>query len=799
MDIKVDISKMILSSKCRVFVLDSFVKTAHGISKIDYLLTKVSEGIISNLDRLNLSGKETRFNLKIKGLELGIDCVIVKKDSLFEIVWVGLLGDAEIRQNDQRVVKLLNGLDTILFEINPVDKQSKIDYSKMYILTSIGDINMPNLDSIQQQIVEIEDKNVVVHGVAGSGKTNICIDKLIYVAGRNYGGKTLYTTYSRGLLNATRLRVTRFANELESFVDAYSNRNVIFRDGDHKRAVQNRFGLTLNDNDESKIVDKIKSIISYLKNKVEYVLVDDLYKRYIGGGKRFVGETYFVNTFVKSIKSHQVVSAIKKLSDYSYEVIFKEIYGIILGYYDLDSGSDILSLDKYIEIRRGSISSTDCASIHLVATEYLNHCRKNNLIDYNMACRELLGHLDCMEKYSLAIIDEVQDYTQVNLNLFKSLSLKCYCVGDALQMINPSYFSFGYLKNLLYEEDVVSVAELKYNYRNSQKIARIIDSLGEENVKLFGTHNFVLRGNGVGESVSTNTIFVNSDNMVEEIAKGKFDNFTIVVSDVKKKDKLRGVLKNQEILTVSEIKGLERDTVVLIDVLSDNVTKWNHLSKASINRKVADENSVYRYYFNLFYVGVSRAKQNLFVVERECVNALASVFKDNFDILDTPTAIERLGGIVSKLEYSQEEIVARIKEFVLQGQYDNAEFLLDKIADDYVRSQELRRIEINKTYVIDGKHRDAGIEFWQVGLMKEARDEFLLSGDKALIELIDACESKGSNGLSIDVVQYFPLISDNKVACKLILDILRQDSDRLKNSFKASINKFKQVKGGKNG
>ena len=41
MDIKVDISKMILSSKCRVFVLDSFVKIAHKISKIDYLLTKI--------------------------------------------------------------------------------------------------------------------------------------------------------------------------------------------------------------------------------------------------------------------------------------------------------------------------------------------------------------------------------------------------------------------------------------------------------------------------------------------------------------------------------------------------------------------------------------------------------------------------------------------------------------------------------------------------------------------------------------------------------------------------------------
>lgn len=36
-----------------------------------------------------------------------------------------------------------------------------------------------------------------------------------------------------------------------------------------------------------------------------------------------------------------------------------------------------------------------------------------------------------------------------------------FCVGDALQMINPSYFSFAYLKKLMYDEDLTSVAETK--------------------------------------------------------------------------------------------------------------------------------------------------------------------------------------------------------------------------------------------------------------------------------------------------------------------------------------------------
>ena len=70
--------------------------------------------------------------------------------------------------------------------------------------------------------------------------------------------------------------------------------------------------------------------------------------------------------------------------------------------------------------------------------------------------------------YSVAVVDEVQDFTQVNLCLVKKLARKLFCVGDALQMINPSYFNFGYLKSLMYG-DVTGVEELTHNYRSTQK------------------------------------------------------------------------------------------------------------------------------------------------------------------------------------------------------------------------------------------------------------------------------------------------------------------------------------------
>ena len=266
----------------------------------------------------------------------------------------------------------------------------------------------------------------------------------------------------------------------------------------------------------------------------------------------------------------------------------------------MTDASDKLSLDKYILSRNGSFQKHECETIYQIALDYIKHLQANNLIDNNIASKELLNVVDDFE-YSLSIIDEVQDYTQVNLCLFKKLSLKVFCVGDALQMINPSYFDFGYLKNLLFDDGITDVKELKNNYRNTSKIVDIIDSLGEINRQEFGTHNFVINGQSVDSGLKTTAVFVKDCDFANKVASSKFDNFTFVVANAEQKQDLKKVIKNQEVLTVSEVKGLERSTVIVYNVLSENIEKWKQLEYRKINHKQADENSVYRYYYNLFW------------------------------------------------------------------------------------------------------------------------------------------------------------------------------------------------------
>lgn len=361
--------------------------------------------------------------------------------------------------------------------------------------------------------------------------------------------------------------------------------------------------------------------------------------------------------------------------------------------------------------------------------------------------------------------------------------MKLFCVGDALQMINPSYFNFGYLKNLLYEKDLVDVKELKSNYRNTKKISDIIDELGEINKQEFGTHNFIVRGQSVDSGISTTALLLRDNLIAKSIAEGGYEDITFVVSSEKEKKELLKFVKNQEVLTISEIKGLERNNVVVYNVLSDNIDKWNTLLRTRINRKEADENSVYRYYYNLFYVGLSRAKQNLIVVEKEKVEQFDKFLTKNFDFRQVKDAINILNKIISKAEFTQEELVSRVNEFIKLEQFDNAKFTASKIRDDATRLKALRDIEIYDEHIRKGQYREAGIKYWEYGMLEEAKQQFTLSKDTMLIELIDMCNKNANKDLNIDIIDYFCDVKDNAIAQKFIVETAQKDVKKLKNDL----------------
>jgi len=780
----------VLSSESAVRKTERFIRETRRFADADSFLLKLAEGLMRKLPALDLSKElrsgpdcyrlETADGEHVLYFKLGFSFQTHLRVAPKDIVFFRYLDkENNGRRNDQSFAAYLRAnkpFGARLF----ADKlfSDPADFNKLYTLSCADQVNFPLLNEEQTAIVETEDKNILVQGVAGSGKTNICINKLVFTACRDYTGRTLYTTYSRGLLLDTRAKTDAFNHNLKTFARDYAEGRVVFADRDHKKAIENRFAMTFPELEDARIVARIRAISEYLDHKVDYFLIEDLYNKFAGRAEA-VDEGYFIKKYVKNIKNHQLVGKLARVNYLSHEVIFKEIYGMILGCCNPAAPQQLLTLEEYTAKREDSFNRPECEVIYSLAKDYAQHLQASNLSDNNLMSRKLLTKAESIPKYSLAVIDEVQDMTEVSLCLMKTVSRKLFCVGDALQMINPSYFSFAYLKNLLFEKDIVSVAELKNNYRNTRRIADIIDRLGTINIGRFGTHSFVLKGESVDAEAETSAIYVRDPSFLAAAAKENFDNFTVIVAGNKEKEELRKLLKRQEILTVSEIKGLERETVVLCRVLSDNADKWAALERTALNRKRADENSVYRYYFNLFYVGASRAKNHLYVAETAPIPLFERFFQENFDTMSAEEAVARLGAVVNKVETDQEELVERVGQFINLGQYDNARFAANKIPDDIERTLQLDKIDVFEEYISHGKYREAGIRYWELGRPDEAKKQFSLSGDTTLSELVDACAGGGASALDADIVRYYTEVEGNEPARKLILETLWNDAKRL--------------------
>ena len=778
-----DTKKIVLSSESSIYKTESFISETRKIMAIDAFISRVAEGIF----RENISLSAGSYTVQTAdGLYTLFLCVKLESISDKDIVFYKYASaNPDEGGMDRRLRDYLSAHDTLSLIMRDADDAVKReDLTRLYLVSgSDGIINFPHLNETQRKIVQTEDANMLVQGVAGSGKTNVCVEKIVYCACRNYRGSVLYTTFSRGLLSETRNRVELFSKNIADFISAYEGGNVLFLDSNHKKAIENKLGILFSVDEDGEIISALKRIAEFLDEKVDYRLIEDIYAEYFES-RRVAGESVFMNEYLGGGgggKAFRLSGAVDKIKNISPEIIYKEIYGMIFGKYELDSPQDMMEKEEYILARAESFTRRECEVIYSVAEGYAEFLKRHGYTDNNLMSREIIAKVTS-PKYSVGIIDEVQDFTQVNLSLMKVLCRKLFCVGDALQMINPSYFNFSYLKRLMYG-DVTGVSELKHNYRSTQRIEKIAEKLGDMNRQRFGTHSFVLKGESVPSPLADGAVFVRDKNFVYSLGEKRFENLTVVVGSQKKKEKLKKVLGKTEILTVAEAKGLERNTVILADVLSDNAEKWRYLHEMSLNRKTADENSVFRYYFNLFYVGISRARQYLFVTESDYPKFFDKLFDECFERRSKDSALAFLREIAGRIEIDDDEFVERIEKFCSLEQYENARSTADRLSSEELRAKKLVYIAVHEKYLRYGKFRDAGVEYWRHGMDREAREMFTRSGDEKLFPLMDAC-LKGGSGLDPEIVRFYTLVEDNEVAKNIIIETLRGDCKEISAGFR---------------
>lgn len=777
--IKAEVDRTVLTDEYAVYKTERFCTEYRELKDVDAFASKLTDALILS--------KATPVSDPPSGsyrLQAGAHNLFFSVNGNNLVFFAYRSSDDRIRVNDRRLSVYMSAHPQ--FEVTLAEsglRPSDADFTKLYRVAEAEGVNYPKLNPQQRAAVEAEDASVLIQGVAGSGKTNLCIDKILFTAARNYSGKTLYTTYSRGLLTDTAKRVGIIKQNIDALLNSYAENKVVFMGKDLKRALEYKLGVYLI-NDENRI-EQLKSIRNYLENKVEFALIPDLYARFVESGKTAADESFFMKRFASSY--NRVGGLFKKAAGLGAEIVYKEIYGYIHGL----KREGELTEERYIAERACDFSRQEAETIFRIAREYSVFLKENNAADNAMMAKELEKKGN-VPRYSLVVADEVQDFTETELSFLKSVSLKLFAVGDALQMINPSYFSFSFLKSLVWREGHRSV-ELKHNYRSTKKIAELTEKLGELNMSRFGTHNFVLRSRIVDSNVDTSAVYVLGGAFRELLKQSSLDGYTLIVGDRREKERLRETLPSAEILTVSEAKGLERDTVILYNVLSERSDKWNALEKARLNRKTADENSVYRYYFNLFYVGVTRAKSHLTVFESREIPFFKPFFESEFSRESAEGAVKRLGKILERVETDDAELKRRVEEFIRLGQYDNAMIAADRIRDDVVRRESLEEVRVCSLFVHKGDYRGAGIAFWEKGMYAKAREMFRLSGDRGLIEFMDACIGKGNSALDYGIVSYFNEVTDPS-AGRLITETLNEDLEQMKKTQREVKQKLSSIR-----
>ena len=253
-NIEVNTNKQILSSETKIYKTESFFYQTKKIAKVDTFILNIAEGLLSVLDNMfvdyhgneNVSGfqidtfdKSFSFFIKL-GFQLkNVD--FSEKD----IIFYKATGDfGEIKSNDQRLVKYLKTHKIFNVLVKPIfETTEESEFKKIYLVLDSEFINIPMLNKTQQKYVEVENKNLLIQGVAGSGKTNVCLSKIIWTACKNYTGRILYTTFSRGLLIDTKNKIELFKNNIKAFIEDYKSNRISFLDKNHKNAFENRLGL----------------------------------------------------------------------------------------------------------------------------------------------------------------------------------------------------------------------------------------------------------------------------------------------------------------------------------------------------------------------------------------------------------------------------------------------------------------------------------------------------------------------------------------------------------------------------
>lgn len=314
--------------------------------------------------------------------------------------------------------------------------------------------------------------------------------------------------------------------------------------------------------------------------------------------------------------------------------LYEEFKGVITGN-RIDKG--FLSREEYLTlgVKQSIYPSEDRAAIYEVFSQYRAWLSAHHRYDSNLISFEYLSK--AFGRYDFAVVDEVQDFTPVQLALIlkmlKTPNQFILC-GDSNQIVHPNFFSWSKIKTLFYQNPSDYSANLirilNKNYRNAIAITAIANKLLKIKNARFGSidkesHYLVESHSALPGEVYA---LLNQPDIRQEINKtAKSTRFAVIVLREEHKEEARCYFQTPLIFSIYEAKGLEYENIILYNLVSSEEKNFRDIAQNVTQKdleewvygRVKDKSDrsleVYKFYINALYVAITRAIQNVYWIE----------------------------------------------------------------------------------------------------------------------------------------------------------------------------------------
>ena len=355
-------------------------------------------------------------------------------------------------------------------------------------------------------------------------------------------------------------------------------------------------------------------------------------------------------------------------------------------------------------------SSSQRELLYELTLRYQMFLSAEGKVDENDMARQFLNRLmnQKVPLFDFVIADEIQDLTEIQIYCLIRLARNrnnLLFSGDINQTIRPTYFHTGRIESILKTSNThlgFIKHQLVKNYRSTKEVVDLANQVVTLRIQCLGLnkkndyYEIPIRG-------EQHPIYYfdakHPLEMVKLIETGLNRHYVaIVVPDGEEKKNFERLTQQKgAVFTVEEIKGIEKDYIICYNVMTKYKTAWETI----LNQDMMYQNQ-YRYYFNLLYVALTRARHHLCFIEEDMPPSLYEQFESEFLSFDTFDETElKLNQLSTDNQFYKEAQLYERRELYEQAITEYELSQLEEAKTDIARCRALMK---NK----EGHHVEAG-------------------------------------------------------------------------------------------